>query len=294
MRRRIGLGRQPRRRRPDLQRHVARGIELFQERRRADAHRPVLVRQRASQDRLRRGRAVLDERAERRRARDVRRVALARLVRRGQRRRAAGRLELAETGGRRDADRRIFGLQALDQHRRHVRVAKLDQRRQHRRNDALIAVLEHRRQARQRDVRRQRAEHRRERRPHDPVGIGIEAGEHGDEVFGILRRAGAERGRTDIRARVRHEIEQDVVDGRCPDPARRGDRFETQMRLRLPVLHDLQQRGRRGWIADAAERPHRLDRDRPFGAHRQRDQERDGRRAGAGSAGEPPSARPAP
>ena len=86
MRRRIGLQRQPRRRRPDLQRHVARGIELLQQRRRADADRPVLVRQRASQDRLRRGRAVLDERAERRRARDIRQVALPRLVRRGQRR----------------------------------------------------------------------------------------------------------------------------------------------------------------------------------------------------------------
>ena len=93
-------------------------IELLQQRRGADADRPVLVGQRRRQHRLRRGGAVLGERAERRRARDIRRVALAQLVRRGQRRRAVRRLQLAETRGRGGADHRIVGLQALEQHRR--------------------------------------------------------------------------------------------------------------------------------------------------------------------------------
>ena len=73
-----------------------------------------------------------------------------------------------------------------------------------------------------------------------------------------------------------------------------GDRFEAQMRFRLPVLHDLQQRAaprldRRCGRARAPPRSRS-----PVRSSSPADQEGDGRRAGVRPVGEPPFSAPSP
>ncbi len=257
---------------------VRRGVECLEQRRRAEAHGPVLVGQRLGERRHSLRRAKIGQRAEGRGTGDVGRVALAGPVGFGQDGAIARSVQLRQPSRRRRAHHRVIRLQLGQQDRKRVRRLETDQGPENGGKDALIRVLEHGMEPRQPGVRRQRAEHGGQRRANVPVPIGVETGQHGHERRRVPLCNRTQRRRPNLRRGIVQGVEQRVVECRRWD-RRRGHRgFGPEIGIGLGVLDQREQRGRRCGIAEAPGGTNRFHRDHAVGAGDKRHQGRNDRR----------------
>ena len=107
--------------------------------------------------------------------------------------------------------------------------------------------------------------------------IGIQPGQHGDEVLRIQLRQRADRRRANRRARVAEHVEQQIDDAVALDAADGGHRLEAQRRVGLHGGDELEERRGARRVADPAEGTNRFDRQRAIGSFDERRQQRDGR-----------------